>query len=94
MRRENYTGLIDYTNNPPQNHNIRPGLPVILPSSFKGSPRAMLQNYQDAMAIVATCGKPDLFITITCNPLWSEIADNLLQRQIWGDRPDLVSRSC
>ena len=69
LRRENYTGLIDCINNPPQNHNIRSVLPVILPSSFKGSPRAMMQNYQDAMAIVATLGKPDLFITITCNPL-------------------------
>ena len=44
-----------------------------------------MQNYQDAMAIVATLGNPDLFITITCNPLWSEIANNLLPRQIWGD---------
>ena len=52
----------------------------------------MMQNYQDAMAIVATIEKPDLFITITCNPLWAEIADNLLPRQIWGDRPNLVCR--
>ena len=44
------------------------------------------------MAIVATLGKPDLFVTITCNPLWSEIADNLLPRHIWGDRLDLVCR--
>ena len=51
-----------------------------------------MQNYQDAMAIVASLGKPDLFITITCNPLWSEIADNLLPCQIWGDPPDLVCR--
>ena len=40
---------------------------VILPSSFRGSPRVLLQNYQDAMAIVAKYGKPDLFITFTCN---------------------------
>ena len=52
----------------------------------------MVQNYQDAMAIVATLGKPDLFIATTCSPLWSEIADNLLPRQIWADRPDLVCR--
>ena len=51
-----------------------------------------MHNYQDAMSIVDTLGKPDLFITITCNPLWSEIADNHLPRQIWGDRPDLVCR--
>ena len=29
----------------------------------------MMQNYQDAMAIVRSKGKPDLFITMTCNPM-------------------------
>src|SRR5437879_11052764 len=64
----------------------------ILPSSFKGGPREMWQLYQDAMAIVRYCGKPDLFITMTCNPLWPEITANLLPGQSAQDRPDLVSR--
>jgi len=38
----------------------------------------MLQNYQDAMAIVNKFGKPNLFITMTCNPKWHEIEENLL----------------
>ena len=50
-----------------------------------GSPRSMMQAYQDAMAIVSLFGKPDLFITMTCNPLWSEISDNLFPGQKWGD---------
>ncbi|XP_018577277.1 uncharacterized protein LOC108915665 [Anoplophora glabripennis] len=44
------------------------------------------------MAIVARYGKPDLFITFTCNPRWPEIRDNLEGRQKWEHRPDLVCR--
>ncbi|XP_070510410.1 uncharacterized protein [Cardiocondyla obscurior] len=62
------------------------------PSSFIGSPRNMLQNYQDAMAIVTKYGKPDLFITMTCNPNWREIQENLLPGQQPSDRPDICAR--
>lgn len=43
------------------------GRPIMLPSSFTGSPRYMQQAYMDAMSIVRNHGKPDLFITFTCN---------------------------
>ena len=43
------------------------GKRIILPSSHTGSPRYMIQNYQDAMAICRHYGNPDLFITLTCN---------------------------
>lgn len=33
----------------------------------------MQQLYQDATAIVRKYGRPDLFITMTCNPRWPEI---------------------
>ena len=49
-------------------------------------------RYQDAMAIVRTFGKPDLFVTMTCNPTWPEIAAALLPGQTAQDRPDLVAR--
>jgi len=52
----------------------------------------MWQLYQDAMAIVRSCGKPDLFITMTCNPNWPEITAKLLLGQTARDRPELVSR--
>ena len=29
------------------------------------------------MAIIRAFGKPDLFVTITCNPKWSEILNEL-----------------
>lgn len=44
------------------------------------------------MAIVAKLGKPDLFVTITCNPDWPEIRNELLPGQAPGDRPDLCVR--
>ena len=52
----------------------------------------MPQMYQDAMAIVRRYGKPDLFITFTCNPKWPDIEKNVLSGQTSTDRPDLVAR--
>lgn len=37
-------------------------------------------------------GKPTFFITMTCNPRWREILDNVLPNQSAIDRPDIVSR--
>jgi hypothetical protein len=52
----------------------------------------MTQLFQDAMAIVRHLGKPDLFITITCNPDWPEIRDAMFEEQTAVDQPDLVAR--
>ena len=68
------------------------GRRTILPSSFIGCPRDMYQRYQDAMALVQNFGKPDLFITMTCNPNWEEIKTELLPGQTPQDRPDLLVR--
>ena len=37
----------------------------------------LFQIYQDTKTIVLNFGKPDLFITFTCNPLWDEISCSL-----------------
>eukprot|EP00660_Eupelagonema_oceanica_P003584 gene3584-12105_t len=52
----------------------------------------MTQGYFDAMAIVARHGRPDYFITMTANPAWPEIANNLAPGETADDRPDLVDR--
>lgn len=52
----------------------------------------MLNLFQDAMAIVRKYGKPDLFVTITCNPHWPEILAELKPNQTTQDIPDIVSR--
>lgn len=68
------------------------GRRLILPSSYVGGPRYMLNLFQDAMAIVRHYGKPDLFITVTCNPNWPEILAELKPGQTPQDIPDIVSR--
>jgi hypothetical protein len=65
---------------------------MILPSSFQGGEHAMGQLYQDAMAKVHKFGKPDLFVTFTCNPKWKEIIDALLPGQTTKDCFELVIR--
>ena len=46
----------------------------------------------DVMALVRKYGKPDIFLTMTCNPNWDEIRQLLLLGQTAQDRPDLVTR--
>lgn len=92
LRAELYQGLADHIENRGQDGHARAGIPVILPSTFEGSPRNMRERCADAMSIFAKFGPPDLFITFTANPKWREIAENLRQGEKPIDRPDLVSR--
>ncbi|KDR69847.1 hypothetical protein GALMADRAFT_214918 [Galerina marginata CBS 339.88] len=68
------------------------GQRVILPSSFQGSTRNMIQNCQDALAINHYFQGADLFITVTADPNWPEIKAELEPGQTASDRPDLVVR--
>lgn len=70
------------------------GQGIILPSSHVGSPRYLYQNYLDCVALCRKYGCPDLFITFTSNPLWSEITEALahIPGQHSSDRPDIVDR--
>jgi hypothetical protein len=61
-----------------------------MPSSFIGGPRDMRRRYMDAMALVRSFGKPDIFLTMTCNPKWDEITHELYPGQTPQDRPDLI----
>lgn len=65
LKAETYSGLADAV---AANEHREAGSYVILSSSFIGSPRHNHQLYQDAMAMVQKYGRPDLFITFTCNP--------------------------
>ncbi|XP_050278246.1 uncharacterized protein LOC126719772 [Quercus robur] len=94
LRSELYGGLKDAVLRGDTNPKTV-GKRIILPSSFTGSPRYMAQNYQDAMAICRRVGYPDLFMTFTCNPKWSEITPCLefIEGQNVGDRPDIYTQS-
>ena len=50
---------------------------------------SLLKNYQDAMAMIAKFGKPDLFLTFTCNPKWHEITESLSELL---HCPDILTR--
>ena len=65
---------------------------VRLPSSFVGSARYYQQLYLDAMALPRRFGKPDLFITITCDPKWPEITAAIPAGSNWKDHLDIVER--
>ncbi|XP_026419934.1 uncharacterized protein LOC113315906 [Papaver somniferum] len=67
---------------------------VILPSSFTGGPRYMIQHYQDAIALCRELGPTDLFITFTCNRNWPEIAEaiKMFHGQNPSERSDMISR--
>nr|XP_029717948.1 uncharacterized protein LOC109424581 [Aedes albopictus] len=92
LRAEQYQGLTDHVENLAADGNVAAGVPVILPSSFEGSPRNMHERCSDAMSLFAKFGAPDLFITFTANPNWAEIVDNLRPGETASDRPDLVVR--
>ncbi|KAE8223141.1 hypothetical protein CF319_g3776 [Tilletia indica] len=90
LRREVYSGLSDALISGADLNSI--GSRTILPSSFTNSPRFWQTRYHDAMSLVRVFGKPDLFVTMTCNPKWTEITRELGPNQIPSDRPDLVTR--
>ncbi|XP_057808815.1 uncharacterized protein LOC131023286 [Salvia miltiorrhiza] len=92
MRADLYKGLTDALIRGETNPATR-GKRVILPSSFVGGARYMVQNYQDAMAICKWARYPNLFITFTCNPKWPEIVRYVEKRGLKPeDRPDIVCR--
>ncbi|XP_035844002.1 uncharacterized protein LOC118490455 [Helianthus annuus] len=69
------------------------GTRVLLPSSCTGGSRYMRENYYDAMAICKWFGYPDFFITISCNPKWTEIKRFLKDKNINPeDRPQILCR--
>ncbi|XP_073022293.1 uncharacterized protein [Primulina eburnea] len=92
LRCEIYKGLQDSLFHGETNASTQ-GRRIILPSSFTGGARYMIQNYQDAMAICKWAGYPDLFITFTCNPKWPEIVRFIEHYGLRAeDRPDIVCR--
>lgn len=91
LRVDNYINLRDAINKDGKNMKDL-GQMVILPSTFTGSPRHMHEYSQDGMTFVRKYGRPDLFITFTCNPNWTEIIELLLPGQTPSDRHDITAR--
>ncbi|MBW0526853.1 hypothetical protein O181_066568 [Austropuccinia psidii MF-1] len=68
------------------------GSHIVLPSSLIGGPREMSQLFQDSMSLVREFGHPSLFITMTANPHWPEIVEQLVPGKTSADRPDIVTQ--
>jgi hypothetical protein len=67
LRADLYQGLLDSMHSGEGSaENVRRR--TVLSSSFIGGPRDMRHRYMDAMALVRKYGKPDIFLTMTCNP--------------------------
>lgn len=58
------------------------GRRIILPSTFTGGPRYLHEYAQDSLTYVRHFGRPDLFITFTCNPKWPEIIELLGEQKV------------
>ena len=52
----------------------------------------MHEKQSDAMAYVRRMGRPHFFITMTTNPKWTQVQENLLPVQEPHDRPDIIAR--
>ncbi len=68
LHAELYQGLVDMVKHDVRLDPAQVGQRIVLLASFCGSPRFMMQVYQDAMAIVQNKRIPDVFFTFTCNP--------------------------
>ena len=70
------------------------GKGFVLPASFLGSRRYMQQCFQDALAVCRHIGHPDIFLTMTTNPMWDEITE--MMKNMPGclavDSPDVIAR--
>ncbi|XP_013589401.1 PREDICTED: uncharacterized protein LOC106297775 [Brassica oleracea var. oleracea] len=93
LRAELYNNVLDAVSRGDTNAKII-GQRFILPPSFTGGPRYLVEKYHDAMAICREYGNPDLFVTITANLNWSEIKEHLARYggESPNDRPDIECR--
>ncbi|XP_043259365.1 uncharacterized protein LOC122403185 [Colletes gigas] len=90
LRSEEYIHLRDAIRTEGDARNL--GRLTILPATYVGSPRHMHEYAQDAMAFVRQYGRPDLFVTFTCNSRWIDIQCNLIPGQTSSDRHDITAR--
>ncbi|XP_074336540.1 uncharacterized protein LOC141673679 [Apium graveolens] len=60
----------------------------------EGFKRYMQQNFQDALAVCRHVGHPNIFLTMTTNPLWDEIQRMMefLPGCHYSNSPDIISR--
>jgi hypothetical protein len=50
---------------------------IVLPKNFNGGEHNFRAQFLDAMTLVIQFGKPDYFVTMTCNPYWKQVGREL-----------------
>ena len=65
---------------------------VMLSSSYYGGVRWYCKKNMESLSIFRWRRKPDLFITITCDPNHADIQNALPKNQKADDRPEIVAR--
>ncbi|XP_074298757.1 uncharacterized protein LOC141629686 [Silene latifolia] len=88
---QQYVGLLD-TIDTGEQCAANVGRRVILPATYIGGPRDMKRRYLNAMALVQRYGKPNFFMTVTCNAGWPEIKRELAPGEEAQNRPDIIAR--
>ncbi|KAG5537863.1 hypothetical protein RHGRI_025085 [Rhododendron griersonianum] len=91
IRADLYQGIVDSIGHG-ESDPSKIGKRIVLPGTFIGGPRDMRKRYLNAMTLVERYGKPDLFLTMTCNPNWQEIKDEMKTHEEAQNRPDLLCR--
>uniref|UniRef100_K4AJJ9 Helitron helicase-like domain-containing protein n=1 Tax=Setaria italica TaxID=4555 RepID=K4AJJ9_SETIT len=79
IRADLYQGLLDTLATGEANAS-KARLRIVLSKQFPGSDRDVQSRFMDALTLVTRYGKPDYFVTMTCNPYWDKI-----------DHPDVVA---
>ena len=88
----NNNGVNEWTGNKNHGHDLNFGRLVVLPSTYIESDRYLRQKINDIGTISNAIGNPHIFITMTCNPYWPEVRNELIRAQKVYDGPDLCNR--
>ena len=92
LKSDLYTNVLDWIKKTANENDKEIGSFYVLPSTHTGSPRYMHKNYVETMAMITQIckGRCDLFLTMTCNPKWKNIEENLYPGQTASDRFDII----
>ena len=92
VRRLRVNGLEDALSNEDLIQEHEPGTKTYLSASLTYSPRWYKGKCQDAIALVQAYSKPSLFITMTCNPNWPEIQNEIQRDNTELDKTFLITK--
>jgi hypothetical protein len=90
IRAELYCGIVDMLK-AIEARASEDGRLIVLPRNFNGGEREVQARFLDAMTLVQRFGKPDYFVTMTCNPYWEEVGRELFLGQTPQPHPVLVA---